>query len=182
VINQSAQSLDLIPLATTRVENHKVQQEAVLTDLLKFGVRYLSQKFPAQFRQEQSADEFLAALVLQPDHRIRKAFIAVVLVHPEYAQCIPIALRRLNNRDQYIMKLLYTATVFLQQKYRGELGVFLGYIGQGLPDLYSSKLAIGLTNSLDENLKLVGIEYQLRTGEIIDWTDSCDHLVCQLLK
>ena len=127
-------------------------------------------------------DKFLTALVLQPDSRIRKAFIAEILLHPEYAQSIPIALRRLHSQDQYIMKLLYTAAVFLQQKHRAELAVFMCDDWQELPDLYYSEFVIAPSESPDENLVHIGIEYQLRTGEIVDWIDTCDRMVWFLLQ
>ena len=89
------QIIDFISPVTKRVEIRELSEEAVLADLIKLGGCYLSRKFPAQFRQEQSMDKFLTALVMQPDSRIRKAFIAEILLHPEYVQCMPSALRRL---------------------------------------------------------------------------------------
>jgi hypothetical protein len=92
---------DFISPVSNRVETREQSEEAEYADLLKLGVRYLSQKFPAQFRQEQSVAKFLAALVLQPDNRFRKAFIPEFILHPEYVQFIPFALKRLRSQDQY---------------------------------------------------------------------------------
>jgi hypothetical protein len=80
------------------------------------------------------------------------------------------------------MKLLYTAAVYLQQKYRVELVAFMCEDWQDLPDLFSSEFVIALSDSPKENLTLIGIEYQLRTGEIVDWIETCDHLVLFMLQ
>ena len=51
-----------------------------------------------------------------------------------------------------------------------------------LPDFYSHKLAIALSDTVEENLQLIGIEYQLRSGEVVDWVGTCDGLVWQLMQ
>jgi hypothetical protein len=80
------------------------------------------------------------------------------------------------------MKLLYTAAVYLQQKYRLELAAFMCEDWHDLPDLFSSEFVIAPSDSPDENLTLIGIEYQLRTGDIVDWIETCDRLVWFLLQ
>jgi len=165
-----------------RVRRLEDREEAMFFDLVKLGVGYLANNFPAYYTREQSIDEFLAPLITQADRRIRNVFIAEMLIHPEYSSKVPAVLKRLRRQDQSLMKLLYSTAVFLQKKYRAELEVFLLKNWQDLPDLYSTKLIRTLSSSPNDNLWLIGKEYQLQTGELIDWPEVCDHLVRQLLK
>lgn len=157
------------------------REEALVAELEQLGVRYLSRQTPSQPWLFHLPDEILAALVRQPNSRIRNAIIAVFLVHPEYGQSVPAALRKSRGKCRWMLKLYYTAAFFLQQKYLEEFYKYLQQNWQDLPDCYSSEFIPALHNSPEQNLKLLGVEHQLRSGKIANWTGTYDQVARHLL-
>jgi hypothetical protein len=170
---------ELAPLKTKRRESHG--EEALVAELEQLGVRYLSRRSPSQPWLFHLPDEILAALVRQPNSRIRNAIIAVFLVHPEYGQSVPAALHKCRGECRWMLKIYYTAAFFLQQKYREELYKYLQPTWLDLPDCYSAEFIPALYDSPEQNLKLLGVEHQLRSGKIANWTGTYDHVARHLL-
>ena len=157
------------------------REEAMVAELEQLGVCYLSRQTPSQPWLFHLPDEILAALVRQSNSRIRNAIIAVFLVHPEYGQSVPAALHKCRGECRWMLKIYYTAACFLQQKYREELYKYLQPNWLDLPDCYSAEFIPALYKSAEQNLKLLGMEHQLRSGKIANWSGTYDQVARHLL-
>jgi hypothetical protein len=71
----------------------------------------------------------------KPSARVRAAVIAVFLSHPEYADAVPAALRRLHPPERLTLQSFYLAAVFLQPEHAHRLRPFLASRWRWLPAL-----------------------------------------------
>jgi hypothetical protein len=94
----------------------KLQQEIssedrLVTELYQLGVTYLSNRTTEVSDQLGTPDQILADTIRQPSARVHTSVIALLLLHPGYAEEIPSALDLLNEGPRLALKLFYTAAV-----------------------------------------------------------------------
>ncbi len=165
---------------TTPAQQSIDQEERIVAELELLGIRYLSRRTARRARRVRPPAVLLADLVRQPSARVRAAVIAVLLAHPEYADAVPAALRRLQPAEQWTLRLFYTAAVLLQQEYADRLRRFVS--GQPLPDRFAVELALPTSASLRERLAALGQRHRQYTQATVNWAGTYEDVVCRLLR
>jgi len=157
-------------------------EDRIVAELSDLGIRYLSRVTDVRVDSFRPVEQLLADLVRQPSSRVRTATIALLLEHPEYAECIPTAIATLRGSNRIVLKLFYTAAVYLQRKYASILRGLQGYTFQWLPDFYSVELKIPPDLSLEESLKELGYCHQILTSQMANWAGTYENAAHQLIR
>ncbi len=157
------------------------QEEQLVAEIEKIGVRYLSRQTSYEARQVRPPQQLLADLLRQPSSRVRTAVIAVLLAHPEYAQVVPQTMKHLPLSDQATFKLLYTAAVALQKQHAERLKSFLGRHWKWLPDLFSAELGLPSDTLPEDTLRELGLIHRSKTGVMVNWTGTYQNVAHHLL-
>lgn len=157
------------------------EEEVLVAELDLLGIRYLSRQSSYQANQVRPPEILLADLVQQPHARVRAAVIAVLLSHPEYAEVVPAALRRLSSRDRLTLQSLYTAAVLLQREYADRLRPLVRERWRWLPDLLSKELGLPTEGSPRERLRLLDRELRHRTRAVVNWMGTYEQVAQKLI-
>jgi hypothetical protein len=166
----------------TRLSSGEIKEEQIVAELALLGVTYLSRLTGDKAASSRDACQMFVDLVHQPSSRVRTAVIALLLEHPEFAEVIPSAVNRLRATNRTVLKLFYTAAVYLQYKYADLLQEIQGKEIFWLPDLYSSELGIPIDISIDERLKELGLRQQTMTGKIANWNGTYDNVARHFIR
>jgi hypothetical protein len=161
-------------------------EEALVAELELLGVRYLSRQTRYRATHLRPPDRLLAELVQQPNARVREALIAVLLSCPRYAEFVPTAVDELgatNPSAATLLRLLYTAAVYLQPVYRQkrEPSVVGGWYP--LPDLYPT--GFGLPSGdhpLAQKLYLLGQAHRKIAGVSLNWSGTYENVAKKLAR
>jgi len=156
-------------------------EEKLVAELELMGIRYLSRQTTHTAKSVRPYHALFADLIRQPNSRIRTAFIAVLLAHPEVAQEIQLSIKLLNPSEQVILKILYTAAVILQKEYARSITKYQGKNWLWLPDLFSGEL--GLSNSLPpkEIIKTLAQKHSQHTNIYLNWEGTYRNVVDHLI-
>lgn len=150
------------------------KEEEIVAELQRLGIRYLSRGSNSTNNQNLSPVELIAGLTRQPSSRVRNALISLFLAKPEYAIHVQEALAQLTSDESNILRLFYTAAVFLQEKYRINSLVVL-------PDLFSEKIGI-LEKDADEKLHSLGMKHRQISGLRINWQGTYENAAKHLFR
>ena len=156
------------------------EEERVVAELELLGIRYLSRHTSDRAERVRPPDVLLADLVRQPSARVRAAVIAVLLMHPEYAEAVPAALQQLRPSERRTLRLFYTAAVLLQQEHAERLRAFVA--GQRLPDRFAVDLGLPDTASSRERLAALGRQHRQQTQAYVNWVGTYESVVRRLLR
>jgi hypothetical protein len=118
----------------------------------------------------------------QPSARVREATIAVLLLHPSYAQALPVALAQLRPSEQLALRFYFTASVLLQREYADLLRPLLPEPWQWLPDLFSQELGAPGEGAPGQRLERLGTAHRARTGAIVNWTGTYENVARKLIR
>lgn len=168
------------PASETELSREERKEEQIVAELELLGIRYLSRRTTEQAERVRATDILLADLVQQPSARVRASVIAVLLTHPEYAQAIPAALRRLRPTEQRTLRLFYTAASLLQQEYAERLRLFVS--GPRLPDWFGADLDLPSAASPREQLAALGQRHRQQTRSVVNWVGTYESIVRRLLR
>src|SRR5215208_5860252 len=86
-------------------------EDRLVTELYKLGVTYLSNRVTEVSGLTRFPGQILADTIRQPSARVRTSVIALLLLHPSYAEAVPSAIDLLNKGHRLTLKLFYTAAV-----------------------------------------------------------------------
>jgi hypothetical protein len=128
------------------------EEEQLVAELELLGVLYLSRRTPDHAERVREPDVLLADLVRQPSARVRAAVIAVLLVHPDYAEAVPAALERLRPAEQR------------------------------LPDRFAADLGLLPATSPRERLAALGQRHRQQTQTVANWAETYGSVVRCLLR
>lgn len=158
------------------------KEELLVAELELLGIRYLSRQSAHQADHVRPPESLLADLIEQPSARVRLALIPLLLAHPELAAAAPRTVRKLPPAQQLLLRVLYTAAVYLQRLHADALRTHCAERWQWLPDLFSSDL--GLTGGGDPRAQLtqLGRAYQDWTGSAVNWAGSYADAANRLLR
>jgi hypothetical protein len=156
------------------------EEERLVAELELLGIRYLSRHTSDRAECVRSPEALLADLVRQPSARVRLSVIAVLLAHPEYAQAVPAALKRLPPAAQWTLRFFYSAAVLLQQEYAERLRPFVA--ARRLPDRFGADLNLPVTASPRERLIALGRRHRQRTQTAVNWAGTYESAVRHLLR
>ncbi len=116
-------------------------RESLVAQLRELGIRYLLPS-DAQVDETQrlTQRELIAQLASHRDPRLRRAMIALFLLHPEAADDAAYLARMLDGTARTELMAHYMAAVYLQRMWQTRLGFYLHV--QLLPDHFSLELAL----------------------------------------
>ena len=109
-------------------------EEATLITLLRArGISYLTGGLPSLPSTEIPADQatapsFLLRLVRCPNARVRDAIISLLLLHPDLAEAVHVALGQGSSQEKETLTVLMLATLYLQRFWWYRLTFALGHI------------------------------------------------------
>lgn len=128
-------------------------RETLVAELRERGVAYLA---PSDARVENpppSDEALIAALLAQPDARLRMGLVPLFLRHPHLAEEVAGLAGRLDSDLRLESQTYYQAAVYLQRLWRSRLGFYLD-ANTTLPDLFSGEMGLP---SPDERYGKVGL-------------------------
>lgn len=157
-------------------------EEQIVAELEMVGVRYLSRQTNQKVRNRRPPHRLLAELVCQPSSRVRLATISLLLAQPSYAQFITEALETLPSERQFLLMVLYSAAVFLQQVYRKPIEKYLGRRWHPLPDTFSTELNIPLDLPPRQRLAALGRLYRSHSGIDLNWSGTFENAARHWLR
>ncbi len=155
-------------------------EERLVAELAQLGVGYLSYKVGKNSPAMQEPYKLLSQLVCQPSSRVRAALIALLLARPDYSEQVYLALNEMTREDAQRFRFLYSAAVYLQQRYARKLKVYLGESWRRLPDLFSHEL--GITGATPKaRLKNLAHLQAIYSGEYLNWEGTFDNVARLLI-
>jgi hypothetical protein len=157
-------------------------EDRIVAELEHLGICYLSREGGDTDLEPRPPAILLADLMRQPSARVREAVIALLLLHPAYAQAVPAALTLLPASEQLVLRFFFTASVFLQREYAGLLRSYLPGPWLWLPDLFSRELGISASGGPKERLARLGDAHRRRTGSIANWAGTYENVVDKLTR
>lgn len=116
-------------------------RETLVAKLREQGVTYLAPSDAVATEAIPSSEALLAALVGQPDSRLRLALVPLFIRHPDWADCVSSLVGQLDPAAVLELKTLYMAAVYLQRLWKTRLGLYLDNHAL-LPDLFSQELGL----------------------------------------
>ncbi len=160
------------------------EEEILVAELALLGIHYLSRQTAYQAQTARPPDVLLVDLVQQPSARVRSTVIAVLLSHPEYADAVPAALRRLQPPERLSLQSFYLAARLLQQEYAHRLRPCQASRWRWLPDLQeaSAGLCLPEQGTPRERLNALGSEYGRLTQTMVNWIGTYEQAARQLLR
>ena len=160
------------------------EEETLVAELECLGIRYLSRQTALRVAQARPPDLLLADLIRQPSARVRTAVIAVLLAHPEYAEAVPTALRRLSTHERLLLEFFYTAAMLLQREYAERLQRFVITRWRWLPPLPETTGAWTLPSvgSSREKLTALGQAQRRWTQTAVNWPGTYENVARHLLR
>lgn len=156
-------------------------EERLVAELERFGVRYLSRQTDEKARRSRAPHKLIADLIQQPSSRVRAALIALLLARPSFAEHVPSSLKYLPPEQAQTLKLFYTAAVLLQYQYAASLQTFLGAEWRWLPDLFSTEFNL-LPAAPRERLRALAKLHQQKTGMTLNWAGTYENAARHLLR
>ena len=157
-------------------------EDDLIFDLETRGINYLSRNQVPMVMPPLSTEKLISELIQQPNTRVRNALIPLLLAHPEYSQFMPDVTHKLRGELLVTLKYLYTAAVYLQQRYLLQLKIFYTDSYINLPDLFSGDILPESGLLPTEKLTRLGMKYQAQTGRTINWSGTFDQAARHLLR
>jgi len=158
------------------------EEDQFVTELHQLGITYLSNRPINPSPPPRSPEQILAGVIKQPTSRVRTAVIALFLLHPDYAEYIPTALRLLNENQRQLLKLFYTAAVYLQHLYQSDLIAIIGSEIVWLPDVFGEELGISSALSPQDSIQQLGIKHQEITHSLTNWSGTYKNAAHHLIR
>jgi hypothetical protein len=157
-------------------------EDQLVTELHQLGVTYLSNRVSEVSSPPRSPEQTLTDTIRQPSARVRTSVIALLLLHPSYAEAIPSSLDQLNEGHRLTLKIFYTAAVFLQRAYHKELLPLLAKDWLWLPDLFGQELGVSPDLSPQDGIQRLGIRHQELTHSFTNWAGTYINVVHHLIR
>ena len=166
-----------------RITGQEINNEdRLVTELHQLGVTYLSNRATEVHGLLRLPEQILADTIRQPSARVRTSMIALLLLHPDFAEAVPTALSLLNKGHRLSLKLFYTAAVYLQRAYRQELFPLLAEGWRWLPDLFGQEFGISSNISPQDAIRLLGIRHQELTHSFTNWAGTYRNVAHHLIR
>jgi hypothetical protein len=157
-------------------------EDQIVAELHQLGITFLSNRLIPSSKSPRSPEKILADAIKQPSSRVRTAVIALLLLHPNYAEDVSTALGLLNQNQRQLLKLFYTAAVYLQHLYQNDLIAIIGSKLVWLPDLFGEELGISSTLSPEDAVQQLGIKHQEITHSLTNWPGTYKNVVHHLIR
>jgi hypothetical protein len=150
-----------------------VDEESLVAELHRLGVRHLARLAPGAAREAISPQALLAGLASSPAARLRSSLILLFLRRPDYSRALPGTLEQLDPAAANILRLYYQAAVYLQDELQAKLRACLP-AWQPLPDLLSAELGLAQpkVDEVDRALRSLGDLHARLTDHKANWAGS----------
>jgi hypothetical protein len=159
-----------------------ITDEATLAaTLAEFDVHYLRAPGTAEPVSLTPA-QLIATLAQHASPRVREALLPLFLRHPEFAQYVPNLVLTLPPAAGTTLRHLYTAAVYLQRLWRGQLEMYLGET-PWLPDYFGQTewhLPAPMVHHGEAGLRMLANHFQARTGD--NWLETYETAVSLFLQ
>jgi len=159
-----------------------VDEDQLVAELHQLGITYLSNRLITSPKSPRSPEYILAGTIKQPSSRVRTAVIALFLLHPDYAEYVPTALGFLNENQRQLLKIFYTAAVYLQRLDQNDLIAIISPELVWLPDLFGGELGISSALSPQDAIQQLGIKHQEITHSLTNWSGTYKNVVHHLIR
>jgi hypothetical protein len=145
------------------------------------GVDYLNHSTGETFSETISPVELITMILRQPSSRVRTSLIALFLINPTFSYLLADIQIILNGPEKEMLKIFFSAAVYLQEKYSKEFQFYLGRKWSTLPDFFSEELGIPGYVSSDEKLRLLDKYHKKVSGSYLNWLGSYQSVAHQVL-
>lgn len=154
--------------------------DRIVLELHRLGIKHLS--CSRDVRPVHLAPvSLVTALAGSPEARLRSALVPLILLRPDYAAAVPIAVERLSGQARLSLMCSYSAAVALQSEYRPRLAPLTDG-NQVLPELFAAELNVPPSGDTDERLATVAERQAQLSGEAINWCGTYRHAVDACLR
>jgi len=120
-------------------------------------------------------ESLLKSLAQSNEARVRLSLIPLLLRHPEFASEADAIDSELSNSDsQLFFRCYYTAAMLFQQIYNEPLSRHFGSQPK-LPDMFSIKLGIALTQDPEISLLELAKRHAILSGHKVNWIGTYKH-------
>jgi hypothetical protein len=170
------------PTVAPAKANLLTAEDRIVSELERLGIRYLSREDGDAASEPRPPAILLADLMRQPSARVREAAIAVLLLHPAYAQAVPGALAQLRPSEQLALRFYFTASVLLQREHADLLRPHVTEPWRWLPDLFSLELGVPGEGAPRERLERLGAAHRARSGSVVNWTGTYENVARKLIR
>jgi hypothetical protein len=164
-------------------ENDVINRDAnrLIYEIEAYGLRILVGGQSHLSADRMSADELIASLVAHPDARLHTGLMALLLYQPSLAMYMNKALERLAGDYCVKLKLYYTASAFLSNKYSQQLHSMIAN-RQILPDTYSRELGVQPSDDMDNNLRSLAKRHLELTNYYANWLGTYNNVARRLIS
>lgn len=147
------------------VQENGITVEALAATLVEYDVPYLRTATAAD-PLPLDAPSFIAALAQNPAPRVRESLIPLFLRHPEFASYVPELADTLSPTASMTLRHMYTAAMYLQHLWRGQLEMYLGPLPT-LPDYFGQSewnLPAPTVHYGEAGLRVLAARFKAETG------------------
>jgi hypothetical protein len=159
-----------------------IDEDQLVAELHQLGITYLSNRLNTLPKRPRPPEQLLADTIKQPSSRVRTAVIALFLLHPGYAEDVPTALVLLNENQRSLLKIFYTAAVYLQRLYVSALITIMDSDFASLPDMFGGDWGISPALSPQDALQMLGIKHQEITHSLTNWAGTYKNVAHHLIR
>lgn len=148
--------------------------DQLTTALHTLGVDFIMGKKHGKRSLYKKPDSLIAALANSPEARLRLSLIPLFLEHPEFSIYVQAVSNRIEPATQITLQCYYTAAVLLQKQNSSQLNALIGS-KPSLPNYFSSRLGLELTEDCEENLRGLGLRHQELSKSQVNWLGTYQH-------
>ncbi len=148
--------------------------EQLANALHVLGVKFIMGAEGADDELHKNPTRLLVELAQSKESRLRLSLIPLFLEHPEFSLYVNKAARKLESTARVTLECYYTAAIFIRKKYQPRR--------KPLPDHFSKKLNLSLTNDVEENLRALAKRQREISGIQINWFGTYQHAAQVWLK
>ena len=141
--------------------------EQLASALHALGVKFIMGGEGEDDELHKKPTRLLVELAQSKESRLRLALIPLFLEHPEFALHVNKAARKLELTSRITLECYYTAAMFIRKKYQPRR--------RALPDHFSKKLNIPITNDAEENLRALAKRQREISGVHANWFGTYQH-------
>ena len=141
--------------------------EQLANALHALGVNFIMGGEGADDELHKNPARLLVELAQSKESRLRLSLIPLFLEHPEFSLHVNKAARKLELTSRITLECYYTAAVFIRKKYQPRR--------KALPDHFSKKLNLSITNDAEENLRALAKCQREISGVNVNWFGTYQH-------
>jgi len=181
IVNEASEMSRTLPASETPFRRlPRINNAQLVAELDALGVYFLCGARAIVPTGRLTPDQLLAQLASSDEARVRLALIPLLLHRPDFAAYVRKAVQ-IAPDSQIFLKCYYTATFYLQRKYRLRLEKLMEKY-RSLPDLFSEDLELHTVSDPDVGLRMLARRHALLSGKPINWLGTYEHAAQRWLR